>query len=126
MNLVAGARNLFVRLRYPVSLPQDVGSALGVPVSNSVRFQSFLQFLTSGQCIPTKLVRFMEREKVERAFEKARRKESFHHHTLYSFYFNQGWLEFDVEFDKNAKLRRIYVHHKEIPYPQGYELALSE
>ena len=126
MGIVASAQHFLVRLRYPVSLPQDVGHALGISISNFIRFPALLDLIMNGSCKPTKCRRFMERDKVEKAFEKAQKKEIFHQHSLYSFYFNQGWLEFDLEFDCNALLRRIYIHHKSISDPHGFELSLSE
>ena len=124
MSLLASAQNLYVRFRYPVSLPQDIGFALGIPISNYISFSEFIEFLLSNECKPTKLTRFMSREKVEMAFEKAQKKELFHQHSLFSFYFNQGWLEFDLEFDAQSRLRRIHMHHKLILHPQGFELVL--
>jgi len=125
MNLVASAQNLFVRFRYPVSLPQDIGSALGVPLTNFIRFNDMLEFLLSDKCKATKLSRFMTRDKAEKAFDKAQRKDIFHRSSLYSFYFTQGWLEFDLHFDEHALLRRVYIHHKAISHPDGYELVLD-
>lgn len=126
MNLVASAQNLFVRFRYPVSLPQDIGHALGISLENSTRFNNVLQFLLSPQCIPTKLTRFMSREKAEKAFELAQRKEIFNRSSLFSFYFTQGWLEFDLQFDEHSLLRRVYIHHRTIPDSTGFELQLRQ
>lgn len=60
----------------------------------------------------------------ERAFHGAIRKERFSTSSLYSFYFNEGWLEFELQFDSNALLRRVYVHHKLINDHGVYELQL--
>ncbi len=124
MNLVANAQKLLIRFRYPVSLPEDVGYALGLPISNEEKFTDMLHFLLSASCKPTKLSRFMPRAQVERAFDKALQKERFGNNSLFSFYFTQGWLEFDLQFDQSELLRRIYIHHKLISHPHGYELPL--
>lgn len=66
----------------------------------------------------------MDRSQAEKAFEKAKRKERFGNNSLFSFYFTQGWLEFELQFDESELLRRIYIHHKLISHPNGYELPL--
>lgn len=67
----------------------------------------------------------MNRTQAEKAFEKAKRKERFGNNSLFSFYFTQGWLEFELQFDESELLRRIYIHHKLISHPNGYELPLQ-
>lgn len=117
--------NWLVRFRYPVSLPTDVSQAIGIEMPNSVRFCQLLSQITSPTCRPTKLNKFMNREDAEKAFHLAPRKERFCKSSLYSFCFNEGWLEFELQFDDHSRLRRIYIHHKQIPLPQGFELILT-
>jgi hypothetical protein len=102
----------FLRFRYPVSLPEDVASALGIPLSNSLTFQEFVNCLTQPNCCPTTLTKFMSREKAEEMFHTALRKEHFRHNSLFSYYFNEGWMEFMLQFDEQSRLRRIYIQHK--------------
>jgi hypothetical protein len=116
---------MLVRFRYPVSLPQDIACCLGIQMHNSLRFKELLHKLTSSEQLPTKLTKFMSRETAERAFQNALRKEHFPQSSLYSFYFNEGWLEFELQFDEHSRLRRLYLHHKLLSYPSGYELSLS-
>lgn len=123
MQLLRAIHQMLVRFRYPVSLPEEVASSLGVKMGNSLTFQSFLT--TCCDCQPKRLSKFMPRLEAERAFTRAVRKERFASSSLYSFYFNEGWLEFELQFDANSLLRRIYVHHKMIADPRGLELPLS-
>ena len=116
---------MLVRFRYPVSLPQDIGCCLGIQMPNFVGFKELLDQLTSSEQQFTKLTKFMSRDMAERAFQSALRKERFPHSSLYSFYFNEGWLEFELQFDEQSRLRRIYLHHKLLSYPSGYELSLT-
>jgi hypothetical protein len=120
-------RHFFLRFRYPVSLPEDVAKALGVPISNFVTFEEFVDRLTSPKCRPTRLQKFMSREKAEQAFQGALRKEHFREKSLYSYYFNEkGWVEFILQFDDQSRLRRIYLQHKNIEHDQGLEISLSQ
>ena len=115
----------FIRFRYPVSLPEDIANALGIELSNFVTFEEFVERLTCPTCRPTRLSRFMPRDRAEAAFQTAQRKEHFKLNSLYSYYFSEGWLEFVLEFDENALLRRLYLHHKNIKQDRGIEIALN-
>jgi hypothetical protein len=115
----------FLRFRYPVALPEDIASALGVEVSNYLTFDEFIGKLTGPECCPTRLMKFMPREMAEQAFNKAQRKEHFMRSSLFSFYFNEGWMEFKLEFDSDSLLRRMYIQHKEIEEDYGIELPLQ-
>ena len=116
--------SLWVRFRYPVSLPEDVADALGIEMHNSMRFKELLHELTNMHHPCSRLNKFMSRELAERCFLHALRKERFPQSSLFSFYFNEGWLEFELQFDPESRLRRLYVHHKLLSYPSGYELSL--
>lgn len=113
-----------LRFRYPVSLPEEVASALGIDVSNFVSFEEFVSVLTSPTCRPTRLTKYMSRERAEEAFKTALRKERFKRNTLYSYYFNEGWLVFILQFDDQHRLSRIYLQHKRIKQDRGIELSL--
>lgn len=115
----------FLRFRYPVSLPEDIAQALGLEISNYVTFAQFVNYLTSSSFKPTRLTRFMPREKAEEAFQNAHSKELFKHTSLFSFYFPEGWMEFVLEFDEQSKLRRLYLHHKAIKQERGQEILLN-
>jgi len=113
-----------VRFRYPVTLPEDVAMALGIQVSNFITFEEFVSRLTSPNCRPTRLLKFMPREQAEKAFQHAQRKEPFKQNSLFSFYFKEGWLEFILQFDDQSRLRRIYLQHKQIKQDEGIEIPL--
>ena len=116
----------FLRFRYPVALPEDVAQALGIDVSNFLTFEEFFNCLISPNCCPKRLVRFMPRNQAEKAFSEAQRKEHFNRSSLFSFYFNEGWMEFNLEFDKDARLRRVYIHHRSIDEDHGIEIRLPQ
>lgn len=116
---------MLTRFRYPFSLPEDVADALGISFSNFLTFDKFIEKLTDPSCVPERLMKFMPREEAEAAFESACRKEIFPQKTLFSYYFNQGWLEFILQFDNQSRLRRIYVQHKKIKCQEGTEIPLK-
>jgi hypothetical protein len=125
MKVFSSLFQLFLRFRYPVSLPEEIATALGVEVSNTLTFQEFVGRLTSPSCRPTKLTKFMPRKEAEKAFESACCKERFQQNSLYSYYFNEGWIEFILRFDDQSRLRRIYIQHKNIQEDTGIELKIS-
>jgi hypothetical protein len=113
-----------LRFRYPVSLPEDIAEALGLPLANSLSFNDFILQLCQPACPPTRLSRFMPREEAEKSFLKAVRKERYAGKTVLSYYFSEGWMEIILQFDKESRLRRVYLHHREIPSERGVELRL--
>jgi hypothetical protein len=115
----------FLRLRYPVSLPEEIATDLGISASNFLTFEEFVQQLTCMTCRPRRLTRFMPRDEAEAAFQSAQRKELFGRNSLFSYYFHEGWLEFILYFDEQERLRRIYIQHKHLPYEQGIEIPLN-
>jgi hypothetical protein len=114
---------LFVRFRYPISMPEDVATDLGLTLSNLLTFQEFMSHLTNPHHRPTKLSRFMPRDQAENNFRFALRKEKFQSNSLFSYHFNGGWMEFILHFDENARLRRLYIRHKDLK--QKYEIPIS-
>lgn len=119
-------QRLLLRFRYPVSLPEDIAEALGVHVSNFLTFEEFVNQLASPECRPTKLMKFMPRDKAEDAFQGAQRTERFKQNTLISYYFSEGWMEFVLSFDDHSRLRRIYLQHKQITSDSGVEIHLNK
>lgn len=113
-----------MRFWYPVTLPEDVATALGIQMSNFVSFDDFFKCLIHPGTCPTRLMKFMPREKAEAAFASAQRTERFTQNTLCSYYFNEGWVEFVLKFDEKERLRRIYLLHKQIQEDQGVEIHL--
>lgn len=123
MNIFKPFSTFFIRLRYPVSLPEDVASDLGFELSNSIQFNDFIRFLTDPSHRPTNLSRLMPRGQAEDVFRLARRKEKFSKISLFSYHFNGGWMEFILEFDEQALLRRLYIRHKDLK--QKHEISIS-
>lgn len=114
---------LFPRLRYPLSMPEEVASDLGINVSNALTFEEFVDCLTSPHQRPTKLLRFMPRDEAEKTFQTALRKERFKQNSLFSYHFNGGWMEFMLQFDDQSRLRRLYIRHKDLK--QKFEIPIS-
>lgn len=114
-----------MRFRYPVSLPEDVANALGIEVSNLVTFDTLVRRLTCSSCVPTRLYKYMPRQLAERAFSQAPRRECFAQTSLFSYHFNQGWLEFVLEYDRESLLRRVYLRHSSIEGDLGLEIPLT-
>lgn len=125
MGLLDHIHRFFLRFRYPVSLPENIADALGIKVSNFLTFDELIQALSNPSCRPSRLKKFMSREKAEEAFEGALHKERFQNQTLFSYYFSEGWMEFVLLFDEKSQLRRIYLQHKEIPQEEGIEIHLE-
>jgi len=117
---------LWARFRYPVSLPEDLSNALGLAFSNCMTFDEIISKLTHPSTTLIRLKKFMDREEAEEAFESAYKKDRFSKNSLFSYYFNEGWIEFILYFDDESRLRRIYFQHKMIEQDEGIELALCK
>lgn len=115
---------LLTRLRYPISLPEEVAADLGLTISNTLTFEEFITCLTNPSHPPTKLMRFMPRDEADRLFQTALRKELFKQNSLFSYHFNGGWMEFILQFDEQSRLRRLYIQHKDLK--QKYEIPISQ
>jgi hypothetical protein len=115
--------HFFIRYRYPCSTPEEVASDLGLNLTNKLSFAEFIAYLTNPEHKPAKILKFMPRERAENLFQKARRKEKFRHNSLFSYYFNEGWMEFILQFDDQSRLRRLYILHKDLK--QKYEIPIS-
>lgn len=114
---------LFIRFRYPVSMPEDVAADLGLDISNSLSFKEFIRCLTDPSHRPSKLTRFMPREQAEDIFRLALRKERFQQNSLFSYHFKGGWMEFILQFDEQSRLRRLYIRHKDLKHK--HEIGIS-
>ncbi len=117
---------LILRFRYPVSLPEEIALALGVELSNAMTFEEFVSQMTSPTCRPTRLAKYMPRYQAEEAFKGALRQELFKRNSLYSYYFNEGWLVFVLHFDEKNRLSRIYLQHSHIAPERGIEIPLRQ
>lgn len=115
----------FLRFRYPVSLPEDVATALGVNLNCYLTFEEFVDCLKCPKFRPTKLKKYMSRHQAEEAFnDSALRIDRFGQKSLFSYYFNEGWMEFILHFDDQMRLRRLYLQHKHIQGDVGLEISL--
>jgi hypothetical protein len=115
----------FLRFRYPVSLPEDIAHALGVDFNCYLTFEEFFNRLHHPNFRPTRLKKYMPRELAEDAFSSALKIDRFNHRSLFAYYFNEGWIEFVLQFDEHARLRRIYLQHKYIIDDIGLEIPLN-
>lgn len=127
MYLIEALTRLLSRFRYPCSLPEDVAQALGIHLANCLSFDEFIALLGQPECRPTKLRKYMQRQKAEDAFQTALKKETFGSLSLFSYYFNKGWLVFALHFDEQARLRRIYLQCPSMQSSiDGFEILLED
>ena len=126
MNLLESLTRLISRFRYPVSLPEEIAHDLGMHLPNSLSFQEFLQLLASPHQRPAKLRKYMSRTLAEATFESALKKEAFKSCSLFSYYFNKGWLVFALYFDEDSRLRRVYLQCPSCISLDGFDLSLEE
>lgn len=113
----------FVRFRYPVSLPEDIGKDLGLEIDNHMSFQEFINKLTDPRLRPSTLSRLMSREEAEKKFNRALKKESFLQQSLFFYHFNGSWMGFTLDFDENSRLRRLYLMHRDLK--KKHEISIS-
>lgn len=123
-NMLGLFRTGFVRLRYPFSLPEEIGSDLGLDVTNQTDFKTLLSFLCSASCAPRNLKRFMKRGDVDTLFQNAFRADHFSGKSIYCYYFKQGWIEFELIYDNNNLLRRVKLQSQKLS-DEGIELKLN-
>lgn len=126
MQLLESLTRLISRFRYPVSLPEDVAHDLGMHLPNTLSFHEFLLLLGSPHQRPAKLRKYMSRTIAEAMFESALKKENFRSCSLFSYYFNKGWLVFALYFDEDARLRRIYLQCPNCVSIDGFDIPLEE
>lgn len=126
MTLIDSLTRLISRFRYPVSMPEDVAHDLGFRLSNTLSFCDFLELLNTAQYRPTKLWKLMPREQAEATFQSALKKENFKSISLFSYYFNNGWLVFALYFDENSKLRRLYLQSPSCVTAHSFDIPLDE
>lgn len=112
------------RFRYPVTLPQDITSALGIKLADSLTFDEFLHQLCTPSWQPSRLKRWMPRSQAEEAFSQAQRKERFGENSVFSYYFSQGWVIFILRFDNMSRLRNLELRHEKIEQENGVQIPL--
>lgn len=113
----------FLRFRFPCSLPSEIGDSLGVEFSRYPTFPEMIDDIS--HCTPTRLYKYMPRDEAEELFRTAQKKEQFVSSSLFSYYFNEGWVEFVLYFDEQSRLRRLYFQHKSIEQDEGIEIPLT-
>ena len=112
-----------IRLRYPFSIPADIANALGIHTSHFMTFKNLISRLTHPACRPGTLSKYMPRVEAESAFGTALRKERFPCDSLFSYKINGSWLKFVLHFDDQARLRRLYLSHKD--FKEKYEIPIQ-
>lgn len=115
---------LVARIWYPVALPEDIASCFGLKVSNFLSLEDLLRVLKKSQSYASFLSRYMPRDIAESVFRRATSIESFGEKTIVSYYFRGGWMEYVLQFDKEDRLRRVYLCHRAIE-SEGVEIALT-
>jgi hypothetical protein len=118
-------RRLLIRLRHPISLPEEIARDLGIPISNYLDYQQLTHFIRQGGLTPTKLHKFMARDVAEAAFDHAIKVEKFCRESHFSYCFNDHWMDFTLHFDQNDQLRRLYFHCCGMSFDEQQEILLS-
>lgn len=126
MQLLETISRFLTRFRYPVTLPEELASDLGLHLSNSLSFEQLLKELSMPSAMPTTLWKWMPRSSAEGVFRGALKKEIFCNSALFSYYFNQGWLVFTLYFDEDSTLRRLYVQCPVCESIDGFDISLME
>lgn len=126
MHLKQSLTRLVSRFRYPVSLPEDLATDLGLHLVNSLSFQDFITSLASPQARSTTLRRGMGRSQAESVFHSALRREVFPSCSLFSYYFGKGWLVVSLYYDEGGHLRRAHIQCPQRACLDGFDLPLEE
>lgn len=126
MQLRESLMRLMTRFRYPVSLPEDISKDLGISLPSTLSFKVFLGLLAAPSSRATKLRKWMSRSEAEAAFQRALKRETFSSCSLFSYYFNQGWVVIALYFDANARLRRAYFQCPACESMHGFDILLEE
>lgn len=124
--LLENLSRFICRFRYPVSLPEDIASDIGVDLPNHLNFEEFLKRLASPQNCPKHLWKWMRRDLAENAFKSALKSEIFLSSSLFSYYFSQGWVVIALYFDEAETLRRLYVQCPYAETMEGFDIPLDE
>lgn len=117
---------LMNRLRYPVSLPDDIANDLGISLPRIRSLKVFLELLSMPATKTKHLKRWMPRHEAEAAFKCAIKKETFSASSFFSYYFNHGWVVVALYFDEHARLRRAYLQCPACETMEGFELKIDE
>lgn len=116
---------IFDRFKHPYCFPEDIGKDIGLQVLyNDLSLQGCIEKLTSFEYRPQNLTRFMPKKEAECCFKSATRKEKFKNTSLFSYYIFDGWLSFQLIFDDQERLRRIYIQHTTLKDYKGKELEI--
>lgn len=126
MKLVSHLKHFLVRLRHPLSSPEDIAETLGIYLPNTLTFEEMLQKIANPSLPLLNLKKYMSRKEVESIFRGAQRKEIFLENTRISYYFKEGWVGFSLHFDKDNHLRRLYLQHMNIKTEEGIEIPLPQ
>lgn len=126
MQLVDELSRLMSRFRHPNSLPEDIANDLGITLSNHYSCEKLLELLASPQCKPTKLYWMMSRHEAEASFRFFLKKEQFKSSTLFSYYFNKGWVIFSLYYDHLQRLRRVHLQYPCGTDAQDHDLFLPK
>lgn len=128
MNLFHKMWHFLCRFKHPVSLPEEIAQDLGLKqLQNEISFKSCICSLTGPGCQPKNLWRFMKRDEAESQFHCALKKERFSNSSLFSYYLFHGWLSFDLIFDEENRLRRVYCQHEKLSksFEERLEIPLN-
>ena len=122
MKLWSRLTTLVARIWYPVALPEDIAHCFGLKVSNFLPLEELIRILSKSQSYTAFLSRYMPRDIAESVFRQATSIESYGEKTIISYYFIGGWIEYVLQFDREDRLRRVYLSHRAT---EQMEISLS-
>lgn len=67
----------------------------------------------------------MPRKEAEQAFKAALKRVRQKDRSIYSYYFNNGWVEFSLIFDQDGRLRHLFMKHNDAFFEKGIEIPLE-
>ena len=124
--IIENLKRLFKRFQYPNSGPIDVARDLGFQIESKASFEMLIAKLKARDFRPSALYLSMPRSFAEKNFENALKKETYQECSLFSYYFNRGWLIFALHFDEFERLSKVYVSCPANCSCRGFSLFLDE
>jgi hypothetical protein len=117
---------LVKRFQHPRSWVKDVADDLGVQLPPDVSLEAMLLHLQGKDFRPRSLFLSMPRRRAEEAFQKALKKEVYESCSLFSYYFDPGWLVMALYFDQFQHLSKVFVSCPAEFQCKGFSILLDK
>jgi hypothetical protein len=117
---------LVKRFQYPNSWVKDVAEDLGFSISHGAPFEALIEHINTPHFRPGSLYLSMPRKLAEGAFQRALKKEVYQSCSLFSYYFDGGWLVMALHFDQAQRLSKVYVSCPAECSCRGFSILLDD